>query len=71
MKIADINYPVDKNILRILSKKRIKQQEVAEQAGYTLTQFNDMLNGRKIIKVCDVQKIVSILNVDANTLFKG
>ena len=53
MEIADHNKPVAENILRIIREKGLKQTFVAKNAGYTPQMLNDMLTGRKIIKVND------------------
>lgn len=57
------------NIAEIISEKCLKQSAVAQKAGYTKQQFNDMLKGRRVIRDTDVVKIATALEVDANTLF--
>ena len=51
MEIADHNKPVAENIMRIIREKGLKQTFVAKNAGYTPQMLNDMLTGRRIIKV--------------------
>lgn len=58
------------NIRRIISERGLKQCAVAEKAGYTKQQFNAMLTGRKLITDVDIGRIIAVLDVDANTLFK-
>lgn len=69
MEIADHNKPVAENIMRIIREKGLKQTFVAKNAGYTPQMLNDMLTGRRIIKVSDVVRIYPILGVDVNCLF--
>lgn len=69
LEIADYNKPVAENIMRIIREKGLKQTFVAKNAGCTPQMLNDMLTGRRIIKVSDVVRICPILGVDANYLF--
>ena len=61
--------PVDYRISGILKEKGLKQLFVAEKIGYTAQELNDMLNGRRLIKICDIPKIANALEVDVNYLF--
>ncbi|MFR6384638.1 MAG: helix-turn-helix domain-containing protein [Lachnospiraceae bacterium] len=69
MQIAEYNTPVAENIVEILKRKGLKQVYIAEKAGYKRQEFNDMLNGRRLIRVNDVVRISSALGVDANYLY--
>lgn len=69
MRISECNKPVADNIARIINKKGLKQVYVAEKAGFEKQQFNDMLNGRKIIKPCDALVIANALEVEPNELY--
>lgn len=60
-----------KNVLRIIKEKGMKQCVVAERAGYSRSALNNMLNGRKVMKICDVVKLKETLGVDANELYKS
>ena len=45
---------------------------VAEKAGFTIQEFSDMLNGRRLIRAVDIASIINALKdvgVDANYLF--
>ena len=64
-----MNGIVAPNIDAIITRKCLKQSAVAEKAGYTRQQFNDMLKGRKVIRDTDIVRIASALEVDVNTLF--
>ena len=63
------NSVVPENIERNNKEKGIKQYAVANKAGYTKQQFNDMLNGRKIIKAIDILAIAKALEVSPNDLY--
>ncbi len=69
MRMTNNNSVVPKNIERIIKEKGIKQYAVANKAGYTKQQFNDMLNGRKIIKAIDILAIAKALEVSPNDLY--
>lgn len=71
MQIADYNAPAADNISRLIEKKGLKQVYVAEKAGYKAQELNDMLNGRRLIKVCDVPKIALALDVEINDIYKS
>lgn len=61
---------VAKNTKAIIEERCLKQCAVAKKAGYSNQQLNDMLNGRKVIRDSDIQRIATVLEVDANALFK-
>ena len=65
----NLNSIVAPNIAGIIAEKCLKQSAVAKKAGYSRQQFNDMLNGRKVIRDTDIAKIAIALEVDANALF--
>ncbi len=69
MNIASYNQPVASNIIRIIDQGGLKKKAVAEKAGYSEQMFSDMLNGRKIIKIIDVERLGKALGVDVNALF--
>lgn len=69
MRVGDINASVPENIDRIIEAKGLKQNAVAERAGFSKQQLSAMLNGRRIIKVCDVLAIADALGVEVNELF--
>ena len=52
------------NIKRIIEEKGMKQVAIAERAGFTASEFSNMLNGRKLLP-----KIASALGVDLNKIF--
>ena len=71
MSIAEYNAPVAGNIVRFIDEHGLKHAYVAKKAGYTKQELSYMLHGRKLIKVCDIQRLLCALGTDANTLFKN
>lgn len=69
MSIKKNNQPVAENIVRIITELDLKQRAVAKKAGFEPQTFSDMLNGRKLIKLCDVVSIAEALGVSPNELF--
>ena len=67
--IREGNYPADKGIARIIKEKGLKQAYVAEKAGYKPQELSDMLNGRKLIKACDILKLSIVLGVTADDIY--
>lgn len=71
MTIKEANFPFDKGIIRLIQKKGLKQKYVADEAGYTTQEFSDMMNGRKIIKLCDIPRIATVLGVKADDIYEA
>ena len=69
MSIETWNKPVSQNIKRLLSERGVKQKSVALKAGLSVRVFSAMLNGRRIIKPCDVLVIAETLGVEPNDLY--
>lgn len=69
MTAKECNGIVPENIDRIIKERGLKQGAVADRAHYSKQQFSDMLNGRKIIKVCDVVAIADALDVSVGDLY--
>lgn len=69
LNIEELNQPVARNIIRIINEKGLKQLYVSQKAGYSKQQFNSMLNGRRIIKVCDAISIAKALDVKVDELY--
>ena len=67
--IEMLNYPVAKNVCSIISDKGLKQKAVAKKAGLPIQAFNEMLNGRRRIKIPNILMIADALDVDVNALF--
>lgn len=71
MNIKEMNYPFDVGVLNSIKRKGIKQTYVADKAGYTRQELNDMLNGRRLIKARDVLKLSLALGVTADDIYKA
>lgn len=69
MRIEEFNAPAAENISKIIESKGLKQVYVAEKVGYKAQELNDMLNGRRLIKVCDVPKLALALGVEINDIY--
>lgn len=69
MSIKIDNYPVADNIAEIIEKNGWKQKAIAKAANLDERIFNDMLNGRRIIRVKDIAPIARALNVKPNDLY--
>lgn len=69
MSIADYNSPVPYRVLELINKQGLKQKVIAERVGMSVQQFNDVLNGRRLLKVSEIPPIASALHVTPNDLF--
>ena len=69
MTIAECNKPVAENVKKIIDEKGLKQKVVAKKANFAQSAFNAMLQGRRIIKPCDVNAIAQALEIPVNTLY--
>lgn len=72
MTSTDISYKngvVPKNIQLLIVKSGIKQYVVAERMGIAPQMFNDMLNGRRLIKPIDIANAAKALDVSVDELF--
>lgn len=69
MSIVECNSVVPENVNRIIESRGLKQNAVANAAGYTPQHLSYMLNGRKIIKPCDILALSEALGVSVNDLF--
>lgn len=71
MTIADANEPFATGLKNTIAAKGFKNNHVAANAGFTAQELSDMLNGRKLIKACDIAKLTDVLGVTANDIFSG
>lgn len=67
--IKEMNYPVDINLRKFIKENGLKQNYIAEKAGYSKQELSYMLNGRKLIKPLDVLRLAEVLGTDANLLY--
>lgn len=70
MNASTYNIMLPRNIAKIIKERGLKNSVVAEKAGYTPQQLSDMINGRKIIKPCDILAISEALSVNVGELFE-
>lgn len=71
MDILECNEPVATGIRRIIATRKLKNIYVAKRAGFTRQQLSDMLNGRKLIKACDILKLSEVLGVTVNDIYEA
>lgn len=71
MTIKEANFPFDIGMAKLIQKKGIKQVYIADKAGYTAQELSDMLNGRKIIKLCDVPRLADALGVEIDDIYSA
>lgn len=57
------------NVRRIIHERGLKQNAVANKAGYSYQQFNNLMNDRKLVTDEDVIKLARALEVTPNVLF--
>ena len=69
MIIREANNPVADRINSLIQERGLKQKAVAERAKLTAQTLNDMLNGRRVIKMSDAHNLCKALNVTPNELF--
>lgn len=69
MNASKYNIMLPVNIACAIKVRGMKNNAVAERAGFSPQQFSDMLNGRKIIKPCDILAISDALGVSVGDLF--
>ena len=67
--IAEANEPLSSGLRIIISKKGFKNLYIAEKAGYTPQELSDMLNGRRLIKACDIPRLAKALDVESGELY--
>lgn len=70
--MQDVEYDdVVRNIKTIISEKGIKQTVVAKRAGFSDSDFSNMLNERrKLIRIEHIPRIAKALGVTLNDLFR-
>ena len=68
--ITTYNGPGPENVKRLISSKGLLQGAVAKDCGMSKQQFSDMLNGRRLVKPCDVLALCKALLVMPDELFR-
>lgn len=69
--ISEANKPLSKGIQIIIAEKGFKNLYIAQKAGFTSQELSDMLNGRRLIKACDVPKLADALGVEAGDIYEA
>lgn len=69
IKQKDANARVPEIVRNLINERGLKNSAVAERCGYKEQEFSAMLNGRKLIKVCDIAKLSAALGVEPNVFF--
>ena len=69
MTIPEANTPLSEGIRKIIAQKGLKNLYVAERADFTPQELSDMLNGRRLIKACDIQRLALALGVEINEIY--
>ena len=63
MKATEANEPFASGLKAIITDKGLKSVYVAHEAGLTAQELCDMMNGRRLIKVCDMVKLANVLGM--------
>lgn len=71
MTITEANEPLAKGIKIIIAKKGLKNIYVAERAGFSSQELSDMLNGRRLIKACDIPKLARAMGVNEGEVYEA
>ena len=69
MTISKLNEPFSTGMKAIIAEKGLKQGHVAQKAGFTPQEFSDMMNGRRLIKACEIPRIAEALGVSVNDVY--
>ena len=67
--IAEANEPLARGLRTIIAASGFKNMHVAMKAGYSPQELSDMLNGRRIIKACDIPRLTKALGVKADDIY--
>lgn len=62
--------PIAVGIKKKIAEKGLLKKSVAARAGFTPQQLCDMLNGRKIIRACDLFRLSTALDVEVADLLE-
>lgn len=71
MTITEANEPFVKGLKFLIAAKGLKNLFVAEKAGYTPQELSDMLNGRRLIKACDIPRLADAIDVTTDEIYKA
>lgn len=71
MTISKSNEPFSTGMKVVIKEKGLKQAHVAKKAGFTPQELSDMLNGRRLIKACEIPRIAEALGVSVNDVYSA
>lgn len=57
------------NISSIISDKHMELNVVAENAGFTLEEFRNILDGKKVLRAGQIPAIACAMGVDHNSVY--
>jgi transcriptional regulator with XRE-family HTH domain len=57
-------------VKKVIHDKGMKQCVVAERAGFSESEFSNMLNGRKLLRIEHIPRIANALGIEPNDLFE-
>lgn len=69
MNVAEANEPLATSINEIITSKGLKKIHVAKEAGLSPQALSDILNGRRLIKVCEIERIAEAVGEPVEYLF--
>lgn len=70
MTIAEANEPLARGLKTLIAMKGLKHLFVAEKAGYSPQELSDMLNGRRLIKACDIPRLAKAVGVTEDEIYR-
>lgn len=71
MTISEANEPAANGVRIIIALKGLKNIHVAKRSGFSQQELSDMLNGRRLIKACDIPKLAKGLGVKESDIYKA
>lgn len=71
MAVMEANEPLATGISVIIASKGLKKVHVAKEAGFSPQELSDMLNGRRLIKACDIPAIAKALHVNTDAIYEA
>ena len=69
MTISEANNPLAEGLSDLIRERGLNRHFLAEKAGYALEEFDDMLNGRRLIKACDIPCLAYALGIEPDEIF--
>lgn len=69
MTIFEANSPVSEIIPMLAKEKGLKYSYIAEKVGLSPVQMTEIIQGRRLLKVCEIPKLAKVLGVTPNKLY--